>query len=361
MGEPQATILVVDDEPQNIKLMEALLLPRGYRVLRASNGLEAIQHATQHLPDLILLDVLMPEMNGYEACRYLKAQETTRFIPIIMMTALGQVQDRIRGIEAGAGDFLTKPVYRDELLARLKTSLRLKQALDQRMEALQQSQAHLAKFVPPMVQRLIKANPLAPALEAQEQDVSILFVDISGYARLSERYPPTTITALVEHYFSHFLDCIHAHGGEVCETAGDGLMAFFLDTDAQRHARQAVVTVLDIFQRTLYLNQQRAPATDPIQVHAGINSGTALVGPMKLSGSQSVKWTYTVYGAVTNLASRIATVSLPSTLLIGPETARRVAGFCILRPVGFHHFKNIADAVLLSQVLGLTAPYGESP
>src|SRR5262245_48601496 len=231
MVAPQAKILVVDDEVKNVKLLEALLLPRGYEVVIASNGEEALRQVQQERPDLILLDIMMPVMDGFEACKILKDNADTRLIPVIIMTALGQVEDRIKGIEAGADDFLTKPVHRDELLARIRTSLRLKQTIDHKVDGLQQAREHLAKFVPQAVQRLIEANPSTPALEKCEQDVSVLFIDVSGYSRLSEILSPAQVNDLIECYFSFFLDCIQAHGGDINETAGDGVMAIFADTD----------------------------------------------------------------------------------------------------------------------------------
>src|SRR5262245_63099769 len=102
MGEPGAKILIVDDEPRNVRLMEALLLPRGYTVIKASNGAEALQQVRQERPDLVLLDVMMPVMDGFEACRRLKDNAETRFIPVVLMTALDQEEDRVKGIEAGA-------------------------------------------------------------------------------------------------------------------------------------------------------------------------------------------------------------------------------------------------------------------
>lgn len=126
----QGKILVVDDDAKNVKLSAALLHPRGYEVLTASNGAEALQQVQQALPDLILLDAMMPLVDGFEVCKLLKDRPETRLIPIVMMTALGSREDRIKGIEAGADAFLTKPVHQDELLAYIRTSLRLKHAMD---------------------------------------------------------------------------------------------------------------------------------------------------------------------------------------------------------------------------------------
>src|SRR5712691_9805715 len=189
MAEPQATILVVDDEVRNVRLMEAILAPRGYTVVTAYNGEEALQQVQWQRPDLILLDVMMPGMNGFEVCRSLKDNADTCLIPVVIMTALGQVEDRIKGIEAGADDFLTKPVNRDELLARIRTSLRLKQTMEHQVSWLQHVREHLAKFVPQSVTRIIEAHPEAPELEKKAQDVSVLCVDISNYTRLCETLP----------------------------------------------------------------------------------------------------------------------------------------------------------------------------
>ena len=352
MVKPQAKILVVDDEAKNIKLLEALLLPRGYGVVCATNGEEALQQVQQERPDLILLDVMMPGLDGFEVCKILKDNADTRLTPVIIMTALGQVQDRIKGIEAGADDFLTKPIHRDELLARIRTSLRLKQTIDGKVDRLQQAQERLAKFVPQAVQRLIEANLIAPPLEKREQDVSVLFLDISGYTRLSERLSPAQVNALVERYFSSFLDCIHDHGGDINETTGDGLMAIFADPDPQGHARRAVQTALQTLQRTVQLNMQLQDVAMPIAVHLGINSGPAFVGLTKLEGARSARWTYTASGMVTNIAARLAALGEAGTVLVGPETAQRITGLFAVRQLGMQQLKNITEAVMVYQILG---------
>jgi DNA-binding response OmpR family regulator len=136
MVQAQATILVVDDDVKTVRLLEVLLRPRGYAVVTASNGAEALHEVHREPPDLILLDVMMPIVDGFEVCKLLKDSPETHLIPVVMMTALGSVEDRIKGLDAGADDFLTKPVHRDELLARIRTSLRLKQTIDAQLDSL---------------------------------------------------------------------------------------------------------------------------------------------------------------------------------------------------------------------------------
>ncbi len=136
MAEPQAKILIVDNEIQVVKRVEALLIPQNYEVITASGGEEALRLVQQKEPDLILLDVLMPVLDGFEVCRRLKDNAETCLIPVVFMTVLSDIGDRVKGLEAGADDFLTKPVHRDELLARIRTSLRLKQTIDHKVHAL---------------------------------------------------------------------------------------------------------------------------------------------------------------------------------------------------------------------------------
>jgi class 3 adenylate cyclase len=290
-------------------------------------------------------------MDGFEACRRLKDDAETRLIPVVLMTALSDVEDRIKGIEAGADDFLTKPVHRDELLARIRTSLRLKQAIDYKVDALQVAQDYLAKFVPQSVKRIIEAQPEMAELAKQDQDVSVLFVDISGYARLSETLPHERVNFIVERYFSSFLDCIHANGGDINETAGDGVMVIFSDPNPQHHARKAVRTALEILRRTTQLNDQFQETFAPIALHIGINSGTALVGFTKLEGASSARWTYTASGPTTNVAARIAGLGEEGKVLVGPETAQRLTGCFSMREIGYRRFKNIQDELMIYHIL----------
>src|SRR5215472_7203920 len=210
-----ATILIVDDEPNNVDLLEQELEGLGYSTLSAANGAEALAMVKASPPDLVLLDVMMPVMDGFEACRILKDSDETRFIPVIIMTALDAIEDRVKGIEAGADDFLTKPVDERELLARIETSLRLKEAMDRKVSGLQRLSDHFAKFVPSAVRDLVAQNPEEPDFAKQERDASILFLDISGYARLAELLPPSTLSKLIERYFSAFLDEVAERSGNI--------------------------------------------------------------------------------------------------------------------------------------------------
>lgn len=343
-------ILIVDDEPYNLDYLEQELEDLGYGTTMARNGQEALEKVAAEVPDLILLDVMMPIMDGLTVCRILKESDETRLIPIVILTALDGFDDRIKGIEAGADDFLIKPVQPRELRARIRTALRLKQTVDRKIHELRRATDHFAKYVPEAVKRLVAANPEAPALTKREQDVSVLFVDISGYTCLCEQLPPDTLNRLVERYFSTFLDRLHEAGADINETAGDGFMAIFQDDDERAHAMTAVDTALALLEATATLNEVNG--IHPLSIHLGLNSGPALVGSTRFEGVRGVRWTFTANGSVTNLAARLAAAAGPGQLLVGPETLRRLGDGYRVQRLGHTYLKNIAMPVEICRILG---------
>jgi DNA-binding response OmpR family regulator len=349
----RSKILIVDDEPLNVDLLEQQLEDLGYDTVSAQNGQEALAKVASEAPDLILLDVMMPIMDGFTVCRILKENEETRLIPIVIMTALGALEDRIKGIEAGADDFLTKPVDERELLARIHTTLRLKHTVDRKLSELRHIKDHFAKFVPEAVRRLVAANPAAPELEKQERDVSVLFLDISGYSRLSEQLAPDVLNALIERYFSTFLDHIQEAGGDINETAGDGFMAVFQDDDSLQHAMTAVDTALALLTATESLNA--ANSIQSLAVHMGINSGPALVGSTRFEGILGTRWTFTASGPVTNLAARLASLAAAHQILVGPQTVQRLSNRYQLQRLGREHLKNFSAAIDIHRIVGRSA------
>jgi len=350
MNGKRSKILIVDDEPFNVDYLEQELEDLGYQTASATNGQEALQQVATEAPDLILLDVMMPVMDGFTVCRILKGNDETRLIPIVIMTALDGIEDRIKGIEAGADDFLTKPVNQRELIARIQTTLKLKHTVDRKISELRRVKDHFAKFVPESVKRLVTANPEAPELAKRERDVSALFLDISGYARLSERLAPEVLNTLVERYFSTFLDRIHEGGGDINETAGDGFMAIFQEEDVQQHAIKAGDTALALLAATDALNRENHE--HPLSIHMGINSGLALVGSTCFEGLHGTRWTFTASGPMTNLAARLAAAAGAGQILVGPETVRRLGDCYRLERLGRERLKNITEAIEIYRLLG---------
>jgi DNA-binding response OmpR family regulator len=315
-------ILIVDDEPAIVEYLAEVLHGLGYVTATAGDGREALERIATEVPDLVLLDWVMPIMDGLQVCRALKENDRTRLIPVVIMTSLDGMDSRIKGIEAGADDFLTKPLNERQLIARVQTALRLKNAVDRKLGELRRVRDHFAKFVPEAVKRLVAADPEAPVLRKRERDVSVLFVDLSGYTALSEQLAAEALNALIERYFSRFLDSIHDGGGDINETAGDGFMAIFEDPDPQTHAVRAIDAALGLRDTASRLNRESGET--PLDIHMGINSGIALVGSTRFEGLHGARWTFTASGPVTNMAARLAGAAGPNELFVGPETMRRV-------------------------------------
>jgi class 3 adenylate cyclase len=209
---------------------------------------------------------------------------------------------------------------------------------------------HIKTFVPETVQRIVEKNPDAPLLDRTELDVSILFLDVADYTRISETFAQDKVNFVIEKYFSGFLDVISSRGGDVNETTGDGLMAIF-QGDETENALNAVNAAMEIRRRTTEINKELEGLFYPICVNMGINSGIASVGMSLFKGEVGTRRTFTASGRVTNLASRIASAATDGDILLGPETARRVGDSVMMFERGGMQFKNIRDAVHVYSVV----------
>ena len=209
---------------------------------------------------------------------------------------------------------------------------------------LERIMGHIRTFVPETVQRIVEKNPDAPELDKQEVDVSILFLDVADYTRISESLTQDKVNFIIEKYFSCFLDVIYSHGGDVNETAGDGLMAIFKGNEKE-NALNAAAAALEIRRRTGEINKELEGLFHPLSVNMGINSGTASVGMSRFKGASGTRTTFTASGPVTNLASRIASAAVEGDILVGPETASRIQDKTTLFERGLMTFKNVQQKV----------------
>jgi class 3 adenylate cyclase len=206
---------------------------------------------------------------------------------------------------------------------------------------------NLAKFVPQRVRQLIEASPEAPSLDKRETDVTVIFADITGYTRLSSRLAPDLLDALVERYFGAFLDEIVKYGGDVNETAGDGLMVIFHDGD---HPRAAVAAATAIHRRAAELNAELADRYEPLAMHIGVNTGPASLGATKIEGRAGTRWTYTASGMTTNLAARLAAVAEGGETIVSETTRDRLAPLIDCQDLGERLLKNVENPVRLFRV-----------
>jgi class 3 adenylate cyclase len=209
---------------------------------------------------------------------------------------------------------------------------------------LDQILTHLRPFVPETVQKIVTKDPSAPSFEKRNVDVSILFLDVAGYTKISESLTQEKVNFIIEKYFSSFLDIIYAHGGDINETAGDGLMVIFEGSE-QKNALNASKAASDIRLRTEEINSELEGRFDPVYVNMGINSGVAAVGMTKFNGAAGTRMTFTATGPVTNLAARIASASVEGDILVGPETAKRIKDQIPIFDRGRMSFKNVKEEV----------------
>jgi class 3 adenylate cyclase/HAMP domain-containing protein len=216
----------------------------------------------------------------------------------------------------------------------------------QKVALLEQVKGELIKFVPEAVTKLLEKNPDARELEKREADVSVLFLDVEGYTRLSEQLPAQRLNRMIQDYFSSFLEIIRAHHGDVNETAGDGLMVIFQsEGNATRHALNAAATAFQLLAKVGSLNREFVGIYPSVAIHVGINSGPALVGATKIDATGGGRWTFTASGPTTNLAARVSGLTKGGEVMVGPETAERIKEHYVLQDAGEHQLKNVSQPV----------------
>jgi adenylate cyclase len=323
MPNPTARILLVDDEPTNLLLLEELLLSEGYVPLSAASGTEALEIAAQSLPDLILLDVMMPEMDGFEVCRRLR--EDTRFhtVPVIFLTALDDEESRLRGLEIMGDDYLTKPINSQLLLTKIASILRLSKLRSQQMQleisqrVKEESRQQIAAawevndyisekfrlFVPEQYLNRIAPKGVESIQlgNAREEEITVVFCDIRGFTAIAESQTTRETFEWLNAFFSQMSQAITAHHGFVDKFLGDAILAVF-DRTAY-HASDALDGAVAMLRNLSEFNRDRAQYNldRPLNVGIGIHTGLGLIGTL---GSDN-RMDSTVIGDVVNTAARL--------------------------------------------------------
>ncbi len=239
----------------------------------------------------------------------------------------------------------------EQLLAQIKTkNLHLEETLA-RVQLLESIQSHMSKFVPKSVQDLIEDNPENPDLNKHEKDISVLFLDIAGYTKMSENNSREKMNYLIETYFSEFLNIIVENKGDINETAGDGLMILFQDKIPKTHAINAVSAALGIHKKTQLINEKLKGKYKPVSVNMGINSGIASVGSTRFKGIAGDRWTFTASGAVTNIAARVCSIARDGQILVTALTSDHIKNEFKLGDPQEQILKNVSKAIQVREVL----------
>ena len=370
MTDPTPTVLVADDDPKSVKLLADLLAFSGYSVVSAGDGAAALACVATERPDLVLLDVMMPELSGYEVCRALRADAGMGILPIVLVTALDQRDERVRGLEAGADDFISKPIDPAELLARVRSLLRIrslyetvqsqaaqletwnsqlqKRVADQ-LEQLERLSS-LKRFLAPQLVDLIVAGGAEDPLASHRREVTVVFLDLRGFTRFAETAEPDEVMSVLRDYHAAMGRLIQAHEGTLERFTGDGIMIFFndpvvVDNPGERAVRMAL-SMRDTA-RELGAGWQRRGFD--LGLGIGIAQGYATIGAIGFE--QRID--YGAIGTVTNLAARLCAQAEAGEILCERSTLSALESlvrFDTVEPLTLHGFSR---PVAAARILGL--------
>jgi len=363
-------ILIVDDTVHNVKMLADLLAAKGYAIVTAASGQEGLEKVEAEQPDLVLLDVMMPGMDGYEVCRRIRANPEYGILPVVMVTALDPTRERIKGLDAGADDFLTKPVNMAELIARVRSLLRIKDLyttvqtqaaeladlnanLEQRVQA-QVTQlerlGRLKRFFSPQLAELIISGGAEDPLTSHRREITVVFVDLRGFTAFAETAPPEEVMDVLHEYHGELGRVIVESEGTLEHFAGDGLMVFFNDpVEVQDHRERAVRLALAMRGRVQALVPQWRERGYDLHFGVGLAQGAATLGAIGFEG----RWDYGAIGPVSNLAARLSSEAKAGQILVSRNLLSAVDRIVTAEPVGELVLKGFAKPVSAFNVLGL--------
>jgi class 3 adenylate cyclase/CheY-like chemotaxis protein len=357
-------ILVVDDQRTNAELLAGLLRNLGYEIVVALDAESALERVHTQPIDLVLSDIMMPGMDGYELCRRLRAEPATALLPVVLLTSLDPQSERVRGIEAGADDFLSKPVNWAELFARVKRLLRVKalqdeiKRLNSRLEERVEHQiaqlerlGRLKRFFSPQVAEAIVAGG-ENMLKPHRREITAVFLDLRGFTAFTDRADPEEVLELLRAYHATLGRAVDDFGGTLEHFAGDGVLVFFNDPfPVERPAERAVRLALRLQRDFGPISAEWEKLGQSVGLGIGIAQGDATLGVI----GYEQRWEYAAIGNVPNLAARLCGEAKAGEILVDAQTERAVAHLAAVEPVGplaLRGFQQPVPAFRLKSVSG---------
>ncbi|HKP42912.1 MAG TPA: response regulator [Mycobacterium sp.] len=361
------TVLAVDDEPANVRLLDAVLTPRGYRVLSAATGAEALALLETEDVDIVLLDIVMPGMDGHEVCRKIRSAPATEFLPVVMITASGS-QQRLAALESGADDFVTKPFDQTELLARVASLARIKRYHDtirRQADELAKWNTELETRVARQVAELERTNRLRRFLSPQladlvvgdetllgshRREITVVFTDLRNFTPFAETSEPEEVMGVLGDYHEVIGTLVHEYGGTLERFTGDGVMVFFNDPiPCDDYTERAVRMVLDIRDAVKKLAVQWLRDGHDLALGIGIAQGYATLGRIGFEG----RFDYAAIGSVTNLAARLCSDAGPWQVLVTDRVLARTEHLVVAEMVGDVQPKGFSRSVRVHNINAL--------
>ncbi len=343
-------ILVVDDNPRNVKLVMSILKPTGYKVVPAYGGQEALDIVTEEPPDLVILDVLMPEMDGFEVAQKLRANPESRPIPILMLTALRDLEDKVKGLEAGADDFLTKPFNAVELLARTRSLLRIKQLHNELQVKNSLLEWVLTHYISKDIASEILSDPEQNLqLGGRNCQVSVLFADIRGFTHFAEQHKASDVTQMLNQIFNTLAPTIFEYQGTLDKYLGDAIMAFYGAPIPSLNSSEQAVRTACLMQHEFSQVYRDTPALKELGLGVGVCTGEAVVGNI---GSEQLM-DYTVIGNTPNTAKRLQEHARAGQILIDERTYNEVKDLVNVHHVDPLNLKGRSELVQAYEVLSV--------